>query len=216
MRGISNNAARGKVLIIIDGMRLSPIEGRSALNWDSVNLSEVERIEVLDGGASVQYGDNAAAGVINIITKKSGATKTDITVSGGSFFQNEQRFSHHQQTDWGGFAVSGGHWGTEGFQKHTSSDAGNGELRGFIDLNDAMSLQANVGFSTKHMLFSYGLTEAQYDEDPTQNVGFQGVGYSTDNYSTTSLNAGLGFAWAINDTLSLDVPVSYNYTYIFP
>jgi iron complex outermembrane receptor protein len=93
-------------------MRLSPIEARSAASWDTINLSEVERIEVLDGGASVQYGDNAQAGVINIITKKSGAAQTDITVSGGSFFQNEQRFSHHRPTDWGGFTVSGGHRGT--------------------------------------------------------------------------------------------------------
>jgi iron complex outermembrane receptor protein len=109
MRGISGNTGRGKVLVIVDGMRLNPIDTNGKVNWDMINLSEVERIEVLDGGASVQYGDNASVGVINIITKKSGVAKTDITVSGGSFSQNEQRFSHHQPTGWGGFTVSGGH-----------------------------------------------------------------------------------------------------------
>jgi iron complex outermembrane receptor protein len=207
MRGISSDNGRGKVLIIVDGMRINPVVGRSVLNWDTINLSDVERIEVLDGGASVQYGDNASVGVINIITKKSGAAKTDIAVSFGSFFQNEQRFSHHRPTDWGGFTVSGGHQGTQGYQKHSASDAGNGELRGFIDLNDAMSLQANVGFGVKNALFANGLTKAEFDDDPTQNKGSSGI-----NVSSSSIIAGMGFAWVINDTLSLDVPVTYNFT----
>jgi iron complex outermembrane receptor protein len=187
-------------------MRLNPIQNMGHLNWETINLSEVERIEVLDGGASVQYGDNAQAGVINIITKKSGAAKTDIAVSGGSFFQNGQRFSHHQPTDWGSFTLSGGHQGTQGYRKHTASDTGNGELRGTFDINDAMSLQTNVGFYAKNGLLASQLTKAQFDDDPTQNAG-----PSADTFSTFGIIAGTGFAWAINDTLSLDVPVSYNF-----
>jgi iron complex outermembrane receptor protein len=59
MRGISSESGRGKVLVIVDGMRLNPIQETGHLNWETINLSEIERIEVLDGGASVQYGDNA-------------------------------------------------------------------------------------------------------------------------------------------------------------
>jgi iron complex outermembrane receptor protein len=206
MRGISSDYGRGKVLVIIDGMRLNPIQKTSPLNWDAINLSEVERIEVLDGGASVQYGDNAQVGVINIITKKSGAEKTDITVSGGSFFQNEQRFSHHRPTDWGGFTISGGHQGTQGYQKHTSNDAGNGELRGIFDINDTMSLQANVGFTIKNGLIANGLTQAQFDDDPTQNAG-----PSNSSFSSSAIIAGMGFTWAVNDTINLDLPVSYSF-----
>jgi iron complex outermembrane receptor protein len=206
MRGISSDYGNGKVLIIVDGMRLNPTQSRVTVNWDTINLSEIERIEVLDGGASVQYGDNAQVGVINIITKKSGAAKTDITVSGGSFFQNEQRFSHHRPTDWGGFTISGGHRGTQGYQKHTASDTGNGELRGIFDINDAMSLQANVGFALTNGLLASGLTKAEYDDDPTQNKG-----PNPDSHSTTDLSGGLGFAWIINENLSFDLPVSYNW-----
>ncbi|MDR1147038.1 MAG: TonB-dependent receptor [Spirochaetaceae bacterium] len=206
MRGISSESGREKVLVIVDGMRLNPIQKMGHLSWETINLSEIERIEVLDGGASVQYGDNASAGVINIITKKSGAAKTDIAVSAGSFFQNEQRFSHHQPTDWGGFTISGGHHGTQGYQKHSAGDEGNGELRGIFDINDAMSLQANVGFYAKNGLLAQQLSKAQFDDDPTQNAG-----PSYNSFSTLGIIAGTGFSWAINDTLSLDVPVSYNF-----
>jgi iron complex outermembrane receptor protein len=207
MRGISSNSARAKVLIIVDGMRLSPVLAKDVVNWDSINLSEVERIELLDGGASVQYGDNAQVGVINIITKKSGVAKTNITVSGGSFFQNEQRFSHYRPTDWGSLTVSGGHRGTQGYQKHTANDAGNGELRGIFDLNDTISLQTNVGFAVKSALYTNELTKAQFDDDPTQNAGA-----STNNVSNASVDAGLGFTWALTDTFNLDVPLSYRFS----
>jgi iron complex outermembrane receptor protein len=206
MRGISSDYGNGKVLIIVDGMRLNPTQSRVTVNWDVINLSEIERIEILEGGASVQYGDNAQVGVINIITKKSGEAKTDITVSGGSFFQNEQRFSHHQPTGWGGFTVSGGHRGTQGYQKHTANNTGNGEVRGIFDINDAMSLQANMGLALTNGLLASQLTEAEFDDDPTQNKG-----PISDSLSNTELNGGLGFTWMINETLSLDMPVSYNW-----
>jgi iron complex outermembrane receptor protein len=206
MRGISGNTGRGKVLVIVDGMRLNPIDTNGRVNWDMINLSEIERIEILDGGASVQYGDNAQAGVINIITKKSGAAKTDITVSGGSFFRNEQRVSHHQPTSWGGFTVSGGHRGTLGYQKHSGNDTGNGELQGVFDINDAMSLQANVGFAFTSGLQANGLSRAEFDDDPTQSVGIPV------NFSNSAITAGTGYTWAINEIVSLEVPVSYNFT----
>jgi iron complex outermembrane receptor protein len=206
MRGISSDYGNGKVLIIVDGMRLNPTQSRVTVNWDVINLSEIERIEVLDGGASVQYGDNAQAGVINIITKKAGEAKTDITVSGGTFFQNEQRFSHHQPTDWGGFTASGTHRGTQGYQKHTASDTGNGELRGIFDINDAVSLQANVGLALTNGLLAGQLSEAEFEDDPTQNKG-----PISDSLSNTEFNSGLGVSWTINENFSFDMPVSYNW-----
>jgi iron complex outermembrane receptor protein len=218
MRGYSSDAGRANVLVLIDGMRINPSNSRGLTNWDAVNLSEIDRIEVLDGGASIQYGDNAKAGVINIITKQSREATTDITVSGGSFFQNEQRFSHSRPTDWGGFTISGGHRGTQGYQKHTAADTGNGELRGIWDINDTMSLNGNIGFAFTNAEYpgSYGLTKEQFDDDPTQNSGvIPGSGMpdagSNDNGSNMDLNAGLAFSWAVSEALMFDMPLSYNW-----
>jgi iron complex outermembrane receptor protein len=69
-----------------------------------------------------------------------------------------------------------------------------------------MSLQANVGFYAKNGLLPSLLSEAQFNDDPTQNAG-----PSADTFSTFGIIAGTDFAWAINDTFSLDVPVSYNF-----
>ncbi len=73
MQGLSGE----NVKIMIDGV---PMIGRQNGNLDlsQINLYDVERIEVVEGPLSVNYGTNALAGTINIITKKKSATKKNI------------------------------------------------------------------------------------------------------------------------------------------
>ncbi len=57
------------VKILIDGV---PVIGRVGGNIDlsQINLNDIERIEIIEGPLSVEYGTNALAGTINLITKK--------------------------------------------------------------------------------------------------------------------------------------------------
>jgi iron complex outermembrane receptor protein len=68
MRGLG--ASRTSVLV--NGRRIpgSALFGTSAVNINAIPLVSVERIEILQGGASAIYGADAVAGVINIILRK--------------------------------------------------------------------------------------------------------------------------------------------------
>lgn len=57
-----------QVKYMVDGV---PIIGRvnGDIDISQINLNDVERIEIIEGPASVLYGTNALGGVINIITK---------------------------------------------------------------------------------------------------------------------------------------------------
>ncbi len=66
MRGLNRNV---HALLLMDGVPLSLLDG-SASNWNRIDASNIERIEVLKGPNSSMYGGNAMAGVINIITKR--------------------------------------------------------------------------------------------------------------------------------------------------
>ena len=63
-----------RVLVLLDGLRYvngasaSGVPGSTDLN--SIPASSIERIEVLQDGASAIYGSDAIAGVVNIITKR--------------------------------------------------------------------------------------------------------------------------------------------------
>ena len=61
-------SSAGQVLVLVDGRRLnSPQHGDVDLS--DIAIENVERIEVVRGGASALYGSDAVGGVINIITR---------------------------------------------------------------------------------------------------------------------------------------------------
>lgn len=71
LRVAIRGSANSQVLIIVDGVRIadpSRIENDFDLNF--LSLNDISSIEILKGGASTLYGSAAAAGVINITTKK--------------------------------------------------------------------------------------------------------------------------------------------------
>jgi len=58
--------------ILIDNIPVVSDEGMGNLvDLTKINVNNIERIEVVKGSMGVEYGNNAVAGVINIITKKS-------------------------------------------------------------------------------------------------------------------------------------------------
>lgn len=65
------------VKILIDGV---PVTGRTDGNIDlgQINLANIERVEIIEGPASVFYGTDALAGVINLISKRGQAEKWKI------------------------------------------------------------------------------------------------------------------------------------------
>lgn len=64
---------KGHTKVLINGIPVQDPSGTQVFPiLNSINLSDVERIEVIRGAASTLYGSNAMGGVINIITKNGG------------------------------------------------------------------------------------------------------------------------------------------------
>ncbi len=84
-----------QVLILLDGQRLGSAQS-GEIDLSTLPLESVQRIEVVRGGASAQYGADAMGGVVNIITGSP-------TLSGGS--------SLSAGTSIGSFGTRGAHIG---------------------------------------------------------------------------------------------------------
>lgn len=68
LQGMSSD----QVLVLIDGLPISASTG-SSVDLGQYLLSDVERIEVVKGAASAQYGSSAMGGVVNVITRRPSA-----------------------------------------------------------------------------------------------------------------------------------------------
>jgi vitamin B12 transporter len=70
-------AAANYTVILLDGVPLNDPSGLGDYDLRLLSLSQVERIEILEGSQSTLYGSNAIAGVINIITRKATSDHTE-------------------------------------------------------------------------------------------------------------------------------------------
>lgn len=63
-----NWSAGSRVLLLVDGH--PHINGDTGgINWDTIPVEQIERVEIVKGAGSALYGSNAMAGMINIITR---------------------------------------------------------------------------------------------------------------------------------------------------
>jgi iron complex outermembrane recepter protein len=85
LRGFGATATQN-TLILLDGRRINDID-LSLVDFGSIPLDNIARIEIIHGGGAVLYGDGAVGGVINIITKQTArqGTSGQTALSTGSY-----------------------------------------------------------------------------------------------------------------------------------
>ncbi|HUX58223.1 MAG TPA: TonB-dependent receptor [Bacteroidales bacterium] len=148
IRGIGGSPTTG-VLMLIDGHpQFMGIFGHPLP--DSYVASDVERVEVIRGPASILYGSNAMGGVINIITKKQ--TKEGFNGSAnlmyGSYNTQKYMASAGYKKNKLSLFASINHDQTDGHRPNSDFSITNGYLKMTYELND--NIQAITDLSLAH------------------------------------------------------------------
>ena len=74
-----------QIILLLNGINIcDPQTGHNAMDLP-IDLSEIVRIEVLEGPAGRIYGSSSLVGAINIVTRPASETSTNITLEGGSY-----------------------------------------------------------------------------------------------------------------------------------
>lgn len=141
LRGFGESSQQN-ILLLVDGRRVN-LPDLSGPDWNLIPLERIERIEVIRGGrGNVLYGDNATAGVINIITKEGRAMEVAGTVKYGSYDTVKANASVSAAHDAVAYDITAGYYNSDGYRDNSESDAK--DIGGNLKLNPSDSLRLHL------------------------------------------------------------------------
>ncbi len=199
MRGMSGSSAR--MIILIDGHpNYAGIYGHPIA--DSYQSLMTERVEVLRGPASLLYGSDAMAGVINIVTKKpKDGTSVRLNAGYGSFNTAESELSVNTRQGKFSAVASGSYNRTDGHRDNMNFEQFGGYAKLGYDISDNWNASANVDI-TRFKASQPGPENAPLidaDQDITRGTSAL---FIENNYRNTSGAVSLFYSWGnhwIND-----------------
>ncbi|EAH5333235.1 TonB-dependent receptor [Campylobacter jejuni] len=162
------------VKVMIDGRTINVLDNSHGVTpLDSINLDNVERIEIIPGGGSVLYGNGTRGGVINIITKKQksdafainlkssaydhGRLGGNLGINGAKQINENLAFSFDIQS-----------FNLDGYQEGYNEKGYFINTKTYIDINDNSDLTLGYNYFKSKNTSSGYLTKAQAQSNPTQ------------------------------------------------
>ena len=204
-----------QTLILVDGVKVNdPQTGHHSLNIP-LNISQIEKIEVMQGGASRVYGPNAFSGVINIITKKIDRQSAQIGLMGGQHGLFGGNISAQTIKKGLGVRINGDYGQSGGYIANTQYNKYSLGLliskvykNGSLDLNSGLfsnhfgaSNFYHPKFSRQYEEVGSGLFSVNWNHNFSNKVSGSFIGsyrmhhdmYDFDKYRDTTLKAFLNF-----------------------
>ena len=215
MQGISGQ----NVKFLVDGV---PIVGRLDGNIDlsQLNLNNVERVEVVEGPLSVNYGTDALAGTINIITKKPEQNKLNVAVN--SYYESAGQYNLDGNISFNqkghGITLSGGRNYFDGwsptdpfFQFPERTMADSSRIR---EWNPKEQYFANAQYSYHLKSWKFRAYGEWFQEEIINRGAPRTPYFETafdDRYLTERINGGLDVSGKVHPNYRVSVLAAYNY-----
>jgi Fe(3+) dicitrate transport protein len=176
LRGLYESRS-GRVQVLEDGipLALAPY-GQTSLSLFPVGLNQVDRIDIVRGGAAVQYGPNNVGGVINLISPDIPTTWTTtlgqkVTAGGAGHYLSDTAISTGgYASDTFGLQLDANWTKGEYWREHSDTDIKNLRLRAEWWLAPDKLLKASVQRYVADMDMAGALSTADYLRDTRQST----------------------------------------------
>lgn len=142
------------IAILLDGINIcDPQTGHNAFDLP-VDISEIERIEIIEGPAGRVYGTSSLVGAINVVTKAADKSGGSLHAEGGSFgYADAGARLSLAKGKWGN-QLSGGYTRSDGYSRSKTGrlnadfSGGRAFYQGRYE-DERVSARWHAGFSTK-------------------------------------------------------------------
>jgi iron complex outermembrane recepter protein len=192
-------------VVLVDGIRINPIDSGS-VDWESIPIDSIERIEILQGGASVQYGNGAVGGVINIITNGGKKNINQASTTYGSWGTSINNAIFRNTVEKTTYQLSANTSNTNGWRPNTAANAYSIDAKVSQDLG---------GGDRVYIDAYYGYTNSQL---ASPVVGLVGSGNplsvrpqeAGNNLTTNNSGFRQGLTKSLNENFVAELDTSYN------
>lgn len=201
LRGFIDSAA-ANTLVLVDGRRINQPD-LSNVDWTLIPLARIERIEILRGGrGSVLYGDNAAGGVINILTKEGRVNQASVKAEYGAFDTIGGSASASAGGDRWALDLSGGYLESDGFRDNSATEAKDAGLNVSFDPLEKLNLHLGGGYHSDETRLPGALKDSDFAAgvERTDSLKPDDFSETEDYFAAVGLDAGFGS----NDNFKLD------------
>lgn len=195
------------IKILIDGV---PVIGREGGNIDltQINMNNVERIELVEGPMSVNFGTDALGGVLNIITKK--AKSNEVRAGVDVYYESIGQYNGSFNT-----AVANSKWSVQ-------LNGGRNFFEGYsLDKDSRVKLwkpreqyMADITIGRQLKKGSIRLANSFFNEKVTNRgegvITWESANAQDDYYFTRRLTSALFFEHKIKQNALINVVVSYS------
>lgn len=173
IRGLSGN----RIMLNIDGRPINAagVQGGYFIDWSTIPLDNIERIEVMKGGSVVKYGHNAGGGVINVITKKPTEKPTFSFYSNYgagediSYSQN-YRITHTYKIGPLGYSMAASYQKADEFLWNNDYEAQNYATKLYLDMPAEATLSLGVQYTDVDRGFAIQNRLSDNPDDPKFSV----------------------------------------------
>jgi len=158
--GLHTHVTRG-ILVLVDGVSLTEAMGRT--DFESVDMENAERVEVLKGPVSALYGPNGITGVINVVEKApEDGFHGGLKASYGSY--NTMNFSGNLNGGKNGFKylVKGKYFNSDGYQVRSNYNSARAGIKLSQQFKKAGKLQLTADYITSSDELPGTLDSAQF------------------------------------------------------
>ena len=203
IRGFTGN----RIMLNINGRAVNAtgVVGGYYIDWSTIPLDNIQKIELIRGGSSVRYGNNALGGVVNVITKKPTDKPTLNffgTYGGGDDIDSIQsyRMTHTYKAGPLGYSLAASYQKADPFLWNNDFEGKN--FSAFINMDMPLDGEFNFGFQYADSDRGF-IRENRVSADP-DNPGFYqkkdnnhllAFGETFSPYSGTAFIPGPGAKW---------------------
>jgi iron complex outermembrane recepter protein len=192
LRGLSGND-QARTLVLLDDVPLNKADVGS-VNWNLINRDNVERIEIIKGPGSAQYGSSAMGGVISIESRKptklfTGVASLDYGTFNTAGFRYQLAGKLNPKVNSKGFS-----YGLNGFYRR--SDGYNPEIPQYLEKSDTFYVnnylrEASIGMKAGYQfnaLNSIGVSANFFNDKRGRGVEIYEVDGAFERHNTWQAN----------------------------